>query len=209
MNGVGSAKYGVLTNGHSFRLYEYDPDDRTITATEDFDIEDVATTELSSLSEADQNALTELNLLRRDRYIEFDDAEYFKRTYQEVPVQYQPGTDDEGYELFLNAIKQSLDELTEVLKQFFEDYHDREENSYARDFLETTFPDWKNWREYTGKSANAFRASRKQQNPSTNAPNRWRSTLPFLPKRSIPTSRCEAPQDREAEAPLRTCQCKE
>ena len=158
MNGVGSAKYGVLTNGHSLRIYEYDPDDRTIAATENFDIEDVATTEPTSLSESNQDALTELNLLRRDRYIDFDDTEYFKRTYQEVPVQYQPGTDDEGYELFLDAIKQSLDTLTVTLEQFFDDYRDRGADSYPRDFLETTFPDWQSWREYTGKSGNAKEA---------------------------------------------------
>ncbi|TKX52469.1 hypothetical protein, partial [Halorubrum sp. SP9] len=70
--------------------------------------------------------LAELEYLHRSRYVDFGDAEYFRETYQEVPVQYQPGTDDEGYELFLEAIKDSLDELTDVLVNFFEDYRSRE-----------------------------------------------------------------------------------
>ena len=158
MNGVGSAKYGVLTNGRSVRLYGYDPDDRELSAIDDFDVEDVATTELDELPSAQRDALAELDYLRRDRYVEFGDAETFRETYQEVPVQYQPGTDDEGYELFLDAVKQSLDELTEVLQRFFEDYRDRGDESYPKEFLETTFPDWKEWREYTGKSGNATEA---------------------------------------------------
>lgn len=155
LNGIGSAKYGVLTNGHDFRLYEYDPNERELAAIDDFDIGDVATTELGELTQSQRNALSELEYLHRDRYVDLGDAETFRETYQEVPVQYQPGTDDEGYDLFLGAIKESLNELTEVMKRFFEDYREREEGSYPKSFLETTFPDWKEWREYTGKSENA------------------------------------------------------
>jgi hypothetical protein len=72
-----------------------------------------------------------------------------------LPVQYDPGTDDEGYELFLDAVTQSLDELSEVMMRFFDDYVERPEDSYPRDFLQTAFPDWKDWREYTGKSDDA------------------------------------------------------
>jgi type I restriction-modification system DNA methylase subunit len=158
LNGVGSAKYGILTNGHTFQLYDYDPSERAVSVIDGFDIEDVATTELDELESEQRNALAELDKLRRDRYVEFGDAETFRETYQEVPVQYQPGTDDEGYELFLDAVKQSLDEVTEVLKGFFDDYRDRPEGSYPKDFLETTFPDWKEWREYTGTSGNAKEA---------------------------------------------------
>jgi type I restriction-modification system DNA methylase subunit len=158
LNGVGSAKYGILTNGHTFQLYDYDPGERAVNVIDGFDIEDVATTELDKLESEQRNALAELDKFRRDRYVEFGDAEIFRETYQEVPVQYQPGTDDEGYELFLDAVKQSLDEVTEVLKGFFDDYRDRPEGSYPKDFLETTFPDWKEWREYTGTSGNAKEA---------------------------------------------------
>ncbi len=158
MNGVGSAKYGILTNGRSFRLYQYNPESRSISAINGFDIEDIATTDPGNLTLSQRDTLGELEYLRRDRYVEFGDAELFKETYQEVPVQYQQGTDDEGYELFLEAVKQSLDELTEVLKRFFEDYRDRDEGSYPKDFLDTTFPDWKEWREYTGQSGNAKEA---------------------------------------------------
>jgi type I restriction-modification system DNA methylase subunit len=158
LNGVGSAKYGILTNGHTFQLYDYDPSERAVSVVDGFDIGDVATTELDELEPERRNALAELDKLRRDRYVEFGDAETFRETYQEVPVQYQPGTDDEGYELFLDAVKQSLDEVTEVLKGFFDDYRDRPEGSYPKNFLETTFPDWKEWREYTGTSGNAKEA---------------------------------------------------
>ena len=158
LNGVGSAKYGILTNGHAFQLYDYDPDERAVSVIDGFDIGDIATTELDELESEQRDALAELDKLRRDRYVEFGDAEIFRETYQEVPVQYQPGTDDEGYELFLDAVKQSLDEVTEVLKGFFDDYRDRPEGSYPKDFLETTFPDWKEWREYTGTSGNAKEA---------------------------------------------------
>jgi hypothetical protein len=41
------------------------------------------------------------------------------------------------------------------MNRFFDDYKNRPENSYPREFLETTFPDWKDWREYTEKSDDA------------------------------------------------------
>ncbi|ELZ60718.1 MULTISPECIES: Eco57I restriction-modification methylase domain-containing protein [unclassified Haloferax] len=158
MNGVGSARFGILTNGHEFRLYEYESENREISGIDGFNVDAVAETNFENLSEDQQNALGELEYLRRSRYVDFGDAEYFRETYQEVPVQYQPGTDDEGYELFLEAVKNSLDELTDVLKVFFDDYRDRDEGSYPKEFLDSTFPDWKEWREYTGRSKNAKEA---------------------------------------------------
>ena len=153
MAGVGSAEYGVLTNGHEFRLYEYKPDDRVIRAVDDFEIADVAVG--GELDTDVREALDELDALRRDRFVNVGDAEYFRKRVREVPVQYQPGTEDEGYELFVSAVKDSLDELSDVMMDFFDDYQDRPKGSYPRDFLESTFPDWQDWREYTGKSDDA------------------------------------------------------
>jgi len=158
MNGVGSADYGILTSGHVFRLYDYDGDDRAVSVIDDFEIDAVSDTDFENLSDDQRSALSELESLHRSRFVDLGDAEYFCETYQEVPVQYQPGTDDEGYELFLDAVKDSLDVLTDVLKEFFEDYRDRPEDSYPRSFLDSTFPDWQDWREYTGKSENAQEA---------------------------------------------------
>lgn len=155
MNGVGSAKYGVLTNGHEFRFYEYISESNNISGIDGFNVDSVATSEFEDLSNEQQNALNELVSLHHNRYVEFDDVEYFRETYQEVPVQYQPGTDDEGYDLFLEAIKNSLDELTDVLIDFFSDYRSRDTDSYPHKFLDSTFSDWKEWREYTGRSDNA------------------------------------------------------
>ncbi len=153
MSGVGSAEYGVLTNGHDFRLYRYNPDQREINAVDGFAIEDVATAD--ELSPELQDSLEELEILHRDRFVNVGDSEYFRDRVREVPVQYQPGTDDEGYDLFVDAVKDSLNQLSDVLVDFFDNYQDRPEGSYPRDFLESTFPDWKDWREYTGKSDNA------------------------------------------------------
>jgi len=158
MNGVGSADYGILTNGHEFRLYDYDGDNRELSVIDGFEVDTVAKAEFESLSENQRTALGELEYLHHNRFVDLGDAEYFRETYQEVPVQYQPGTDDEGYELFLDAIKDSLDTLTDTLKRFFEDYRDRPEDSYPRTFLDSTFSDWKEWREYTGQSGNAKEA---------------------------------------------------
>ena len=158
MNGVGSADYGILTNGHEFRLYDYDGDNRAVSVIDDLEVDAVADTDFEDLSNDQKRALSELESLHRSRFVDLGDAEYFRETYQEVPVQYQPGTDDEGYELFLDAVKDSLDVLTDVLKEFFEDYRDRPEDSYPRSFLDSTFPDWKDWREYTGQSGNAKEA---------------------------------------------------
>jgi hypothetical protein len=141
MNGVGSAAFGILTNGHEFRLYEYARQDREIRSIDDFDIDEVATTAFEDLTAAQRNALGELEYLHRDRFVNVGDAEYFRETYQEIPVQYRPGTDDEGYELFLDTVKRSPDELTEVLMGFFADYRGREDGSYPKRFLETTVPD--------------------------------------------------------------------
>lgn len=158
MNGVGSADYGILTNGYEFHLYEYDRDNRAIRGIDDFKVEAVAITDFEDLSDDQREALGELKYLYRSRFVDRDAADYFRETYQEVPVQYQPGTDDEGYELFLDAIKDSLDLITDVLQRFFQDYRERDEDSYPRQFLDSTFPDWKEWRAYTGKSGNAEEA---------------------------------------------------
>jgi hypothetical protein len=158
MNGVGSADYGILTNGHEFRLYDHDSDDRTVSGIDGFDIDTIAQTDFEGLTDSQRSALSELESLHRNRFVDLGDAEYFRETYQEVPVQYQPGTNDEGYELFLDAVKDSLDVLTDVLREFFDDYRDRPEESYPRSFLDSTFPDWKDWREYTGQSGNAREA---------------------------------------------------
>jgi len=158
MNGVGSADYGILTNGYDFTLYEYDGDDRQVSVIDRFEVEVIAEADFEDLSDSQRSALAELEHLHRNRFVDLGDAEYFRETYQEVPVEYQPGTDDEGYELFLDAVKDSLDVLTDVLKEFFEDYRDRPEDSYPRSFLDSTFPDWKDWREYTGRSDDAKEA---------------------------------------------------
>jgi len=155
MVSVGSADYGILTNGHTFNLYEYIKDDRTIQKVVGFEIDSLSTTEFSELDDEQQSALQELDYLHRERYIDLDAADFFRHRYQEVPVQYQEGVDDEGYEMFLNAITDSLDELTKVLKRFFDDYRDREEGSYPKHFLDSTFPDWKDWRAYTGQTEDA------------------------------------------------------
>lgn len=158
MNGVGSAQYGILTNGHEFQLYEYVSEENSISSIAGFEVDSLTTTEFENLSPEQQDTLQELERLHQNRYVDYGDAKYFRETYQEVPVQYQPGTDDEGYELFLEAVKDSLNQLTEVLKRFFKDYRNREDGSYPKKFLESTFPDWKEWREYTGKSENAREA---------------------------------------------------
>lgn len=156
MVGVGSAEYGILTNGHEFRLYEYSSDDRELSSVEGFSVDSVAEAESpDDLDSEQEEALGALEYFRRDRFTNVGDAEHFQQRAKEVPVQYQPGTDDEGYDLFLDAVKQSLDELSSTMTRFFDDYMDRPEDSYPREFLETTFPDWKDWREYTGKSEDA------------------------------------------------------
>ena len=158
MNGVGSADYGILTNGHTFQLYDYDGDDRAVSVIDNFEVDTIADTDFGNVSDDQRSALAALESLHRSRFVDLGDAEYFRETYQEVPVQYQPGTGDEGYKLFLDAVKDSLDVLTDVLIAFFEDYRDRPEDSYPRSFLDSTFPDWKDWREYTGQSGDAKEA---------------------------------------------------
>ncbi|QRV16007.1 N-6 DNA methylase [Haloterrigena salifodinae] len=158
MVGVGSAAYGILTNGHSFQLYEYLNDDQTIRKVDGFDIGEIAETDVDNLSAAQEESLNQLSVLTQDRYVDLGAAEFFRQRYQEVPVEHQPGAEDEGYELFLDAVRDSLDELTEVLKTFFDDYRTRDKESYPRKFLDTTFPDWKDWRAYTGKTEDAKEA---------------------------------------------------
>lgn len=153
MTGVGSGEYGVLTNGREFRLYEYQPDEREIRSVGGFDIETVATA--TAVDGEVRESLELLTPLHRDRFVDLGDGEFFRERAREVPVQYQPGTDDEGYDLFVDAVKDSLDGLTAVMVEFFEDYRDRRSESYPREFLDSTFPDWKDWREYTGKTDDA------------------------------------------------------
>lgn len=158
MVGVGSADYGILTNGHTFQLYEYINDDRVIRKVDGFDIADIAETDVDELAPEQKENLKNLSVLEQERYVDLGAADYFRKRYQEVPVQYQTGVDDEGYQLFLEAVTDSLDELTEVMETFFDNYRDRPEESYPRKFLDSTFPDWKDWRAYTGKTDDAKEA---------------------------------------------------
>ncbi|WEL27343.1 Eco57I restriction-modification methylase domain-containing protein [Haloferax volcanii] len=146
---LGSAKYGVLTNGKELVLYDYNRDKGKLSSIIRFDITEIASLDESEeLSSEQKAALQKLELIKRDRFVNIGDAKYFRTHYQEIPVEYRPEAEDFGYDLFLQSIRDSLTELTSVLEEFFQDYEKRD--SFVGEFLETAFENWVEWRQYTG-----------------------------------------------------------
>jgi len=144
---LGSAKYGILTNGRKLVLYGYSLK-REMYKISEFNIDEIVEKESYEFSKDELKGILELKRLTRDRYVKLGDVEYFKNYYQETPLRYHKGLEGLGYDLFISSLKQSLEELTDVLMGLFDAYYKRED--YSGDFLRRSFADWESWRAFSG-----------------------------------------------------------
>ncbi|WGI17955.1 N-6 DNA methylase [Methanonatronarchaeum sp. AMET-Sl] len=148
---VGSAKYGVLTNGKRFILFNYDSSKDESNKELEIDLKQIKNSEFEELSEDYKSKLNKLRYLSRNRFIGFEDSEYFRNNVREIDVEYKSG-ESRGYELFLNSLKLSIGNLTELMEEFFVFYSEIEE--YIGDFFDSSYSEWEDWRQFTGSESN-------------------------------------------------------
>jgi len=130
-------EYGILTNGHKFFLYKYDP---TITVK----LREIVSIDMDSitgtvergfaLSPSDKERILKLAILERDRYVKIEDSEYFEKSYRRILVK------DKGIEELTKQLKNIIANLTIVMKSYFNEYYKRKDYSGA--FLREIFDDW-------------------------------------------------------------------
>lgn len=153
---IGSAKLGVLTNGHKMILFEYVSVNKPIIKKAELDIDVLLTRDFQNLSDFEKNSILAFKLLIRDRFIKISDIEAFALKNKEIQINYVYGLKDIGYGLFVISLKSSLDRLTTTLESFFDCYIKMK--SYNGDFLRSSFDKWEYWRAFTGVDKKAKQA---------------------------------------------------
>lgn len=153
---VGSAKYGVLTNGHKFLLYEYISPTVNLKKKVEINIDEILKKPFDELSSSSIKSLNLLKHLLHERYVRLSDIDVFIKQNKATSIDYTKTSKDIGYNLFIQSLKASLDGLTGELLTYFDGYYKRE--TYTGNFLKSSFKEWKKWRAYTGKKEKAEQA---------------------------------------------------
>jgi len=133
----GMAQYGALTNGHEFRLFEY---------TSEGELNELISIDIDAfiqkgefLSKAERRKVHLLRRLKKDRFVGVANSEYFRTTAQKVKVE-----DPRNFDLFIEDLKTSLNDLAEIIERFFRFYWEASPDHYGGKFLrEDAFPRWK------------------------------------------------------------------
>jgi len=134
----GIAKYGALTNGHEFQLFEYTSAGE-LNELVSINIDAFIQKGVESLTKTERQKIYLLRRLEKNRFVGVVDPEYFRKTVQEIRVE-----DPEKFELFIQELRASLDELTEIMERFFRFYQKAGPTHYGGKLLrEEIFPRWK------------------------------------------------------------------
>ena len=140
---IGRVRYGILTNGHDFSVYEYERDKKgeRIKKILPLDIDEIIRKGVANLTVEEKRDISQLKrLLVRDRYVKLSDIVYFKVYRNDIPLNYKK----RGYGLFIEGLRKSLEELNEVFTCFFDTYMKRTHISGER--LREAFENWKKTR---------------------------------------------------------------
>ncbi len=130
-----TARYGALTNGHLFQLFEYSIGGE-LGELASIDISSAVGRGAESLSKSERQDIYLLRRLMRDRFVGVK-PEYFIKTVQKVPV-------EKKFDLFIENLRESLDDLTRIIDRFFRFYQESGPEHYGGKFLrEEAFPKWK------------------------------------------------------------------
>lgn len=134
----GMAQYGALTNGHELKLFEYTTEGE-LNELASIDIDAFAGKGAEALSKTERQKVHLLRRLRRDRFVAVS-PEYFRKTAQTIKIE-----EPRNFDLFIEDLRGSLDELTRVVyERFFKFYWEAGPNHYGGKFLrEEAFPRWK------------------------------------------------------------------
>jgi len=135
---IGVVQYGALTNGHEFKLFEYTGEGELNELTS-IDIDTFVQRGAESLSRSEREKIHLLRRLRKDHFVGIVEPEYFKKTVREIKVE-----DPKNFGMFIEDLRTSLNELTEIMERFFRFYNKAGENHYGGKFLkDEAFPMWK------------------------------------------------------------------
>lgn len=134
----GTAKYGALTNGHELKLFEYTGEGE-LNELASIDIDAFVGKGAEALSKTESQKVHLLRRLRKDRFVEVS-PEYFRKTARTIKIE-----EPRNFDLFIEDLRGSLDELTRVIyERFFKFYWEACPNHYGGKFLrEEAFPRWK------------------------------------------------------------------
>lgn len=134
----GMAQYGALTNGHELKLFEYTGEGE-LNELASINIDEFVGKGAEALSKTERQKVHLLRRLRRDRFVAVG-PEYFRKTAQTIKIE-----EPRNFDLFIEDLKGSLDELTRVIyERFFKFYWEGGPNHYGGKFLrEEAFRRWK------------------------------------------------------------------
>lgn len=138
---IGRVRYGILTNGHDFSVYEYERDKKAerVNKRLELNLDEIVYKGVANLTEKEKRDIFQLRIFVKDRFIKFGDVEYFRTYRNDIPLNYKL-----GYDLFIEGLRKSLEELNGVFTQFFDAYETRAHISEER--LREAFENWKKTR---------------------------------------------------------------
>ena len=138
---VGRVKFGILTNGHDLSIYKYEKERRRAGKILELNIDEIVQKGAENLSEKEMRSIIQLKKFGREKFIGFnEDIKYFKTHKNEIPLDYKV-----GYDLFIESLKRSLEELNEIFNQFLDAYERRRRHESGRRLREA-FENWKKTR---------------------------------------------------------------
>jgi len=134
---IGRVRFGILTNGHDFSVYEYEREKKgeRIKRWLKLDIDAIVQKGVINLTEDEIRDILRLRIFVKDRFVSFTDVDYFKTYRNDIPLNFKY-----GYDLFIEGLKRSLEELTAAFTQFFEIYMPRSHKS--GEILREAFENW-------------------------------------------------------------------
>lgn len=136
---IGTAQYGVLTNGHRFILFEYTSEGK-LNELVFIDIDAFVHKGAEALTKAERQKVHLLRRLKNDRFVGASDADYFRSTAQKIRVE-----DPEKFGIFIGNLRAALKDLTDIIEErFFKFYWGASPNHYGGKFLrDEAFQRWK------------------------------------------------------------------
>jgi len=134
---MGRVRHGILTNGHDFSVYEYERNKKgeKINKRLELDIDEIVHKGVANLTEEEKRGIIQLRIFVKDRFVSFNDIEYFTTYRNDIPLNYK-----RGYDFFIEGLRKSLEELNGVFTQFFGIYIKRSHISGER--LREAFENW-------------------------------------------------------------------
>lgn len=142
---VGGARYGMLTNGRQYTLYRYSYDSEKNVGTLGKPILNFVLPDSGAAFRLGSDLKT-LDALSRDQFVAVAAPAFFKATHRQIPVASARHGDDEGYHLFVESLRVSLDQLQVTMERFFTEYQQR--SGFIRDFLAGSYGEWLQWRQF-------------------------------------------------------------